>query len=52
MTRFVAVALAQNHWYDMEPAKRDLGYSIRVPLAEGTTRTIAWARENLLQAAP
>jgi nucleoside-diphosphate-sugar epimerase len=42
MTRFLAAALARSHWYSMEPAKRDLGYQIRVPLQEGTDRTVAW----------
>lgn len=42
MTRFLAAALARSHWYAMGPAKRDLGYTVRVPLAEGTDRTVAW----------
>lgn len=42
MTRFLATALARSHWYDMGPAKRDFGYTVRVPLAEGTQRTAAW----------
>jgi nucleoside-diphosphate-sugar epimerase len=41
MTRFLASALARSHWYDMAPAKRDFGYTIRVPLDEGTRRTAA-----------
>ncbi len=41
MTRFLASALARTHWYDMEPARRDFGYRIRVPLAESTRRTAA-----------
>jgi len=50
MTRFVALALAQSHWYDMGPAKRDLGYTIRVPMDEGTERTVAWAKKALVGA--
>ncbi len=42
MTRFLAAALARSHWYDMQPAKTDFGYHIRVPLEEGTARTAAW----------
>jgi nucleoside-diphosphate-sugar epimerase len=42
MTRFLALALARSHWYDMGPAKRDLGYRVRVPLTEATDRTVAW----------
>lgn len=46
MTRFLAAALARSHWYDMGPAERELGYRVRVPLAEGTARTAAWFREQ------
>ena len=42
MTRFLAAALARSHWYSMEPAKRDFNYHIRVSMAEGTDRTVAW----------
>lgn len=42
ITRFLATALARSHWFDMEPARRDLGYRVRVPLEEGTQRTIQW----------
>jgi nucleoside-diphosphate-sugar epimerase len=42
MTRFLASALARSHWYDMGPAARDLGYRVRVPMAEATDRTVAW----------
>lgn len=46
MTRFLAAAMARSHWYSMEPAKRDLGYRVRVSLAEGTDRTVAWLRDQ------
>ncbi len=46
MTRFLAAALARSHWYDMTPAKEDFGYRIRVPMAEGTDRTVAWFQEG------
>jgi 2-alkyl-3-oxoalkanoate reductase len=46
MTRFLAVALARSHWYSMEPAKRDFGYRIRVPMAEATDRTVEWFRSS------
>lgn len=42
ITRFLAGALARSHWYDMEPARRDLGYRVRIPLEEGTRRTVQW----------
>jgi 2-alkyl-3-oxoalkanoate reductase len=42
VTRFLAAALARSHWYDMEPARSDIGYRVRVPLEEGTRRTAQW----------
>jgi nucleoside-diphosphate-sugar epimerase len=42
LTRFLADALARSHWYDMEPARRDLGYTVRVSMAEGIDRTVPW----------
>lgn len=42
LTRFLALALARSHWYDMGPARRELGYRIRVPLDEATERTARW----------
>lgn len=35
MTRFVAKQLATAHWYDISAAKRDLGYSALISVAEG-----------------
>ena len=35
MTRYVANQLATSHWYDIEAAKRDLGYEPRVSVADG-----------------
>jgi nucleoside-diphosphate-sugar epimerase len=46
MTRFLAAALARSHWYDMTPAKEDFGYRVRVSLAEGTDRTVAWFNDG------
>ncbi len=46
LTRYLASMLARSHWYDMEPAKQDLGYRIRVPMAEGTRRTVTWLKET------
>ncbi len=42
ITPFIADGLARHHWYDMEPAKRDLGYRVRVPMAEATRATVEW----------
>lgn len=44
LTRFLVDALARSHWYDMEPARRDLGYRARVPMAEAIERTATWLR--------
>lgn len=48
LTPFLVDGLAREHWYDMEPARRDLGYTVRVPLAEGLKRTVDWLREQEL----
>lgn len=47
VTRMIAAGLARSHWYDMEPARRDLGYQVRVDMATGTERTIQWLADNL-----
>ena len=41
MTRFVALQLATTHSYDLEPARRDLGYAELVSMAEATERVVA-----------
>lgn len=41
MTRFLAEQLSTAHWYDMAPARRDLGYVPRIPLEEGFQRLAA-----------
>jgi 2-alkyl-3-oxoalkanoate reductase len=40
MTRFVAAELAKDHWFDITAARRDLGYTPRVSMAEGTAELI------------
>jgi nucleoside-diphosphate-sugar epimerase len=42
MTRFVAKELATDHWFDISAAKRDLGYTPRISMAQGTAELIAW----------
>jgi nucleoside-diphosphate-sugar epimerase len=44
LTPFLVDGLARSHWYDMAPAKRDLGYRIRVPPDEGVRRAVAALR--------
>ncbi|MGL5470308.1 MAG: 3-beta hydroxysteroid dehydrogenase, partial [Shewanella sp.] len=38
MTRFVARQLSCSHYFDIRAAKRDLGYSALVSIAEGMQR--------------
>jgi nucleoside-diphosphate-sugar epimerase len=47
VTRFLATALARSHWYDMEPARRDVGYRIRVSMKEASRRTLEWLRGEM-----
>lgn len=49
LTRFLANALARDHWFDMNPSKRDLHYKIRVNMREGLLRTLPSLRERILQ---
>ncbi|GAC1448117.1 MAG: NAD-dependent epimerase/dehydratase family protein [Isosphaeraceae bacterium] len=42
MTRFLAEELASAHWFNISAARRDLGYSPRVTIAEGLQRLEAW----------
>jgi nucleoside-diphosphate-sugar epimerase len=47
ITRTLASGFAKHHWYDMGPAKRDLGYSPRVSMADGTDATVRYLKEWL-----
>ncbi len=40
MTRFVAVELAKNHWYDISAAKNDLGYEATVSTDTGLNQFV------------
>jgi nucleoside-diphosphate-sugar epimerase len=44
MTRFVAAELAKDHWFNIDAARRDLGYSPRISMAAGMTELIASLR--------
>lgn len=44
MTRFVVRQLSKSHWYDMEPARRDFGYSPIVTADEGFERLVSWMK--------
>lgn len=50
LTRMQVTGMGRSHWYDMGPAKRDLGYRIRVPLDEGTRATVQWFTEGQAEA--
>jgi nucleoside-diphosphate-sugar epimerase len=44
MTRFVAAELAKGHWFSIEAARRDLGYTPRIGMAAGTAELVTWLR--------
>jgi nucleoside-diphosphate-sugar epimerase len=46
MTRFVAAELARDHWFDISAARRDLGYTPRVRMAEGTAGLVESLRRS------
>jgi nucleoside-diphosphate-sugar epimerase len=44
MTRFLAHQLASAHWFNIDAARRDLGYQPRVSIEEGLRRLEDWFR--------
>lgn len=46
MTRFVAAELAKDHWFNIAAARRDLGYSPNLSMAEGTAELIGALRRG------
>jgi 2-alkyl-3-oxoalkanoate reductase len=42
MTRFIARQLATDHWYNIDAAKRDIGYKPTVTMEEGMKHLAAW----------
>lgn len=44
MTRFIAAELAKDHWFSIDAARRDLGYTPRVTMAAGTAELVAALR--------
>jgi 2-alkyl-3-oxoalkanoate reductase len=40
VTAFLADALATSHWFDLQPAKDDLGYQVRVSMADALAPTV------------
>lgn len=47
MTRFIAAELAKHHWFDISAARRDLGYSPRVSMTDGTDALVFHLRSAL-----
>ncbi len=45
LTRWSAEHLSTAHWYDISAAKRDLGYKVEVPIAEGLEKLTASLKE-------
>ncbi len=46
MTRFIAAELANDHWFNLTAARRDLGYAPRITMAAGTAALIASLRSS------
>jgi len=46
MTRFLARQLSTTHWFNIDAARRDLGYEPRVSIAEGLRRLEQWLQRN------
>ncbi|MDO4575469.1 MAG: NAD-dependent epimerase/dehydratase family protein [Planctomycetia bacterium] len=46
MTRFLALQLAKNHYFDISAAKRDFGYEPKISTEEGMRRLLAYFRET------
>jgi nucleoside-diphosphate-sugar epimerase len=46
-TRAMASVLGTSHWFDLSAAKRDLGWTPRVPLKDGVAATVPYLRSML-----
>ncbi len=51
ITRFMAEAVSQSHWFDISAAKKDLGYTPKLTTAEGLKRLEGWLRSRQAQGA-
>jgi nucleoside-diphosphate-sugar epimerase len=51
ITRFMAEAVSQSHWFDISAAKKDLGYTPKLTTAEGLKRLESWLRSRQAQGA-
>ncbi|MBS0663005.1 MAG: NAD-dependent epimerase/dehydratase family protein [Verrucomicrobia bacterium] len=45
LTRFIAAELAKDHWFDLTAARRDLGYTPWVTMADGTAALVDFFRQ-------
>ena len=46
MTRFLARQLSTTHWFNIDAARRDLGYEPRISIAEGLRRLEEWLERS------
>jgi nucleoside-diphosphate-sugar epimerase len=46
ITRFMAEAVSQSHWFDISAAKRDLGYEPKLTTAEGLGKLKEWLKTH------
>jgi nucleoside-diphosphate-sugar epimerase len=51
ITRFMAEAVSQTHWFNINAAKKDLEYKPKVTTAEGLKRLEAWLKSSQAQGA-
>jgi 2-alkyl-3-oxoalkanoate reductase len=47
MTRFLARQLSTTHWFNIDAARRDLGYEPRVSISEGLRRLEQWLERGV-----
>ena len=48
MTRFLARQLSTTHWFNIDAARRDLGYEPRVSITEGLYRLQEWLERGVV----
>lgn len=48
MTRFLARQLSTTHWFNIDAARRDLGYEPRVSITEGLRRLEEWLQRGVV----
>jgi len=51
ITRFMAEAVSQTHWFNISAAKKDLGYRPKLTTAEGLKRLEDWLKSSQAQGA-